>query len=80
METPAVKPKVGQIVGYIPQPGTFEAANGADLIPAIIVRVWGDGALCNLKAFNDGVDAPLWLGSVSYDSTAKTPRTYHFIE
>ncbi len=66
------------MVRYVPRPGTFEAANFAPVIPAVVVQVWGDGSLANLKGFTDGPDN-IWLPSAKYDSTGQEPGSFHFL-
>jgi hypothetical protein len=54
---PYFKPTVGRIVHY------FEFA-GADPLPAIVVRVWGDDCI-NLRVFTDNDASPLHMTSVT---------------
>lgn len=47
------KPTVGRIVHYVPG-GNDPPHNGAEVLPAIITRVWSDTCV-NLRVFNDGL-------------------------
>lgn len=64
-----MKPSVGRIVHFVPQPGSPAAHNGASVVPAIIVRVWSDD-MVNLKVFADGPE-DVWAGSVTYNEENK---------
>ena len=46
------KPSIGRIV-LMPVDAINLPSNGADVVPAIITRVWNDG-LVNVQAFLDG--------------------------
>ncbi len=71
------KPTIGRIVMYVPTEKEKEKWNGADLLPAIIVRVWNPG-MVNLKVVTDA-PADEWLTSVEL-SSEKKPRSWHWPE
>lgn len=70
-----VPPSVGRIVHYVPRPGQPETRNNAEVVPAIIVRVWENGLL-NLKCFCDG-PWDNWQPSVPYNAIP-IPGTWHW--
>ena len=78
MQNPAVKPTIGRIVHYVPEENSPEASNYAKEVPAIVVAVWGEGALVNLKVFTDG-PTDTWVPSAHY-SESKESRTWHWPE
>lgn len=67
---------VGRIVLYVPHENSPESNNGVEVVPAIIVRVWGTAV--NLKVFNDA-SFDTWKTSVMY-SEKKEPGTWHWPE
>ncbi|RYF78447.1 MAG: hypothetical protein EOO39_01400 [Cytophagaceae bacterium] len=77
MQAPSIKPTCGRIVHFVPTPGQPEAANGAKVIPAMVIQVWGDGSLANLRCFPDSTENPTWRPSAKY-SEAKEPGTWHW--
>ena len=48
-----------------------------DILPAIVLRVWGDSGCSNLKVMLDGSDE-YWATSVNFDET-KQPGTWHWM-
>ncbi len=48
-----------------------------DILPAMVLRVWGDSGCSNLKVILDGSDE-YWATSVSFDDT-KQPGTWHWM-
>lgn len=77
-----MKPKIGQIVEYIPTQedenymgNTNTICNKSKLLPAVIVAVWGDTCV-NLKVFLDGV-GELWRTS---SIQGNLPGQWHFME
>lgn len=74
-----VKPTVGRIVIYFPVEGIGpERQNGADYVPAVVVRTWEDIGYkndeVNLNVFTDGAGTT-WRTSVPYSRTGK-PGTW----
>lgn len=57
-----VKPTVGRIVNYYPSKNDPNH-NSAEVLPAIIVRVWSNEVV-NLKVINDG-EVDFWKTSVA---------------
>ena len=77
------KPSVGRIVMYVPPEGDVpERHNGAEILPAIVVRTWPDSSYqndeINLKVFTDG-DSDTWRTSVPHSSD-KEPNSWHWPE
>ena len=67
-----MKPTVGEIVNYFPgDTPNMPVHNGAEMLPAVIVRVWSDTCV-NLKVFNDG-DLDFWKTSVLLDEDIDKP-------
>ncbi len=48
-----------------------------DILPAMVLRVWGDSGCSNLKVILDGSDE-YWATSVNFDD-AKQPGTWHWM-
>lgn len=58
-------PTVGRIVNFYPSDIDNEARyNGAEVLPAIIVRVWSEETV-NLKVLTDSDKGDLWRTSVT---------------
>jgi len=57
--------------------GGGNVVRDGDIYPAMIVRVWDDTGLVNLKVVLDGPDA-YWATSVPYDP-AKGARSWHWM-
>jgi len=72
-------PYVGQIVLYVPEQGSIENWNQAEIVPAIVVKsiIDNDPKLVNLRVFTDG-KYTTYQEVVPY-SIQKLPRTWHFI-
>jgi len=65
-------PTVGRIVNYFPTEKQKQAlsdlgCNKSDMLPAVIVAVWGDTpeSAVNIKAMVDGNHPDLWITSIS---------------
>lgn len=48
-----------------------------DILPAMVLRVWGDSGCSNLKVMLDGSDE-YWATSVSYDADQR-PGSWHWM-
>lgn len=48
-----------------------------DILPAMVLRVWGESGCSNLKVQLDGSDE-FWATSISFDET-KAPGTWHWM-
>jgi hypothetical protein len=82
MAKSSVKPTVGRVVMFVPEPLSKEAYNFAGVVPAIIVRTWENTTYendeVNLKIFCDGPETT-WKTSVPYDPDKK-PHSWHWPE
>lgn len=76
------KPKVGNIVMFVPERNSPENHNGAEVVPAIVVRTWENTSYendeINLKVLTDG-PTDTWRTSIPH-SKDKEPNTWHWSE
>lgn len=68
-----MKPTIGRIVIYKLTETERAYFNGADILPAVIVRVWSDTCV-NLKVLTDG-NADLWVTSSTLQDDTKSPQS-----
>jgi hypothetical protein len=73
---------IGRIVIYVPAAGESESHNGAQKVPAVVVRTWEETSYeddeINLKVLCDGPH-DTWRTSVPYNED-KLPGSWHWPE
>ena len=72
--------RAGLLVNYVPTTKQKEKWNGAETVPAMIVKAWATD-MVNLRVFPDAPVAPSeeYITSVEF-SGLKKERSWHFIE
>ena len=68
MDEKKIVPTVGRVVLYTPRT-TDPDHNNAEVLPAVVVRVWSDDMI-NLKVLNDGSE-DFWATSVARNELAE---------
>lgn len=73
------QPSIGRIVNYVPTEEEKAKWNGADIVPAIITRVWSVSAgMVNLQVFADAPNC-VWKTSVEMSGN-KAACSWHWPE